>query len=292
MPRASFLPVLLKSGRASMPLFILPGFGGSVMELYALARLLRTESAVYGIRASGSEPGETMHEHIEDMSRAYLAAIREIQAHGPYIIVGYSFGGLVAYEMAQRLVDEGERLGLLVLLDTTVHERYWTAGVWLEHLKRRIVHHTQRVRGLAWGELAPAFAKLTGALLNRLGRASGVVVANDPQGPLLPESLRRLRRAGLSAFAAYRPHASDLPITLMGSDVNASNLCDPRRVWRKLTPALTTYNVPGSHETMIRPPHLPVLAAQLSQCVNAACADRDHLAQTARGVGYSPMSSN
>ena len=255
-----------------MPLFIVPGFGGSVMELYALARLLRTESAVYGIRASGSEPGETVHEHIEDMGRAYLAAIREIQAHGPYMIVGYSFGGLVAYEMAQRLVEEGERLGLLVLLDTGVHERYWPAGVWLEHSKRRLLHHMHRMRGLAWGELAPAFAKLTGALVKRLGRASGVVVANDPQGPLLPESLRRLRRAGLVAFAAYRPRASGLPITLIGSDVNASNLCDPRRVWRKLTPALTTYNVPGSHETMIRPPHLPVLAAQLSQCVNAACA--------------------
>ena len=287
MPRASFLPVLLKSGPVSMPLFIVPGFGGSVMELYALARLLRTESAVYGIRASGSEPGETVHERIEDMSRAYLAAIREIQAHGPYMIVGYSFGGLVAYEMAQRLVDEGERLGLLVLLDTTVHERYWPAGVWLEHLKRRVVHHSQRMRGLTWGELAPAFAKLAGALLNRLGRASGVVVANDPQGPLLPESLRRLRRAGLIAFAAYRPRASDLPITLMGSDVNASNLCDPRRVWRKLSPALTTYNVPGSHETMIRPPQLPVLAAQLSQCVNAACArtENTRLVQCARSHG-------
>jgi len=54
--------------------------------------------------------------------------------------------------------------------------------------------------------------------------------------------------------------------------VNASNLCDPRLVWQKLTPALTTYNVPGSHETMIRPPHVPVLTAQLSQCVNAARA--------------------
>jgi len=65
------------------------------MELYALARLLRTESAVYGIRASGSEPGETVYDHVEDMGRAYLAAIREIQPHGPYMIAGYSLGGLV-----------------------------------------------------------------------------------------------------------------------------------------------------------------------------------------------------
>ena len=255
-----------------MPLFIVPGFGGSVMELYALARLLRVEYSVYGIRPSGSEPGEAVHERIEDMGREYLSAIREIQAHGPYVIAGYSMGGLVAYEMAQHLVAEGERVALLVLLDTGVHERYWPADAWLEHSKRRLVHHAQRMRRLAWSELAPAFAQVTGALLQRVGRATGVAATIDAAGPVLPETLRRLRRAGLIAFAAYRPRASDLPITLLGSDVNASNLCDPRRVWRKLTPALTIYDVPGSHMTMIRPPHLSALAAQLSQCVNAARA--------------------
>ncbi|MHB8722216.1 MAG: acetoacetate--CoA ligase [Steroidobacteraceae bacterium] len=271
-PRASALPVLLSRGSASMPLFIVPGFGGSVMEMYALARLLRAEYSVYGIRASGSEPGEAVHERIEDMGRAYLAAIREIQAHGPYLIAGYSMGGLVAYEMAQHLVAEGERVALLVLLDTGVHERYWPADAWLEHCRRRLFHHAQRMRRLAWSELAPAFAHLAGALLMRVGRATGVAATIDTQGPALPETLRRLRRAGLVAFAAYRPRAGHLPITLLGSDVNASNLCDPRRVWRKLTPALTIYDVPGSHMSMIRPPHLPVLAAQLSQCVNAARA--------------------
>jgi acetoacetyl-CoA synthetase len=284
MSRAFFLPILLKNGAASMPLFIMPGFGGSAMELYALARLLRTESAVYGIRASGSEPGETVYDHVEDMGRAYLAAIREIQPHGPYMIAGYSLGGLVAYEMAQHLVSHGERLALLVLLDTTVHERYWSANVWLEHLKRQVVRHMHRMRGLPWAELAPASTKLTSALLNWLGRATGIVDAIDSQGVLLPESVRRLRRAGLTAFAAYRPRASGLPITLIGSDVNASSLCDPRRVWRNLTPALTIYDVPGDHLTMIRPPHLPVLAAQLSQCVNAARADIDDAAKTARGA--------
>ena len=271
-PRASALPVLLRRGSASMPLFIVPGFGGSVMELYALARLLPADYSVYGIRASGSEPGEAVHERIEDMGSAYLAAIREIQAHGPYVIAGYSMGGLVAYEMAQHLVAEGERVALLVLIDTGVHERYWPADAWLEHSKRRLAHHARRMRRLAWSELAPAFAHVTGALLKRVGRATGVAATIDTAGPVLPETLRRLRRAGLIAFAAYHPRASGLPITLLSSDVNASNLCDPRRVWRKLTPALTIYDVPGSHMTMIRPPHLPALAAQLSQCVNAARA--------------------
>jgi acetoacetyl-CoA synthetase len=271
-PRASSLTVPLKNGSNSMPLFIVPGFGGSVMELFALAQLLHTESAVYAIRASGSEPGEPVHERIDDMAGAYLAAVREIQPQGPYMIAGYSFGGLVAYEMARRLLGEGESLASLVLLDTTVHERYWPAGAWVEHLKRRIVHHVERMRGLAWGELGPVIAKLTAALLYRLGRATGVAVAIDPEGPSLPESLRRLRAAGLMAFAGYRPRASELPITLICSDVNASNLCDPRLVWRKLTHALTIYDVHGSHMTMIRPPHLPVLAAQLSQCLNVARA--------------------
>jgi hypothetical protein len=79
------------------------------------------------------------------------------------------------------------------------------------------------------------------ALLKRVGRATSVVVSNDPEAPLLPETLRRLRRAGLTAFAAYTPRASNLRITLIGSDVKASNLCDPRPLWRNLTSARTTY---------------------------------------------------
>ncbi len=285
--RACFLPVLLKGGAGSMPLFIVPGFGGSAIELYALARLLRTESAVYGIRASGWEPGETIYNHVEEMGRAYLAAIREIQPHGPYMIAGYSLGGLVAYEMAQHLVSEGERLALLVLLDTTVHERYWPINAWLEHLKRRAAHHMHRMRELPWAERPLAITRLTGGLMNKLGRSTGVVETIDAEGLVLPESLRRLRLAGLSAFAAYRPRPSDLPITLMGTDVNASNLGDPRHIWRKLTPALTTYDVPGNHLTMIRPPHLPVLAARLSQCVNAARVKCGHAANGARGAAAS-----
>jgi thioesterase domain-containing protein len=178
----------------------------------------------------------------------------------------------VAYEIAQRLLVEGESLALLVLLDTTVHERYWPAAAWVEYLKRRVAHHFLRIRGLAWRELAPVCTKLTAALLYRLSRATGVAVAIDAEGPTLPDSLRRLREAGLTAIAGYRPRASALPITLIASDVNASNLCDPRLVWRKLTHALTIYDVPGSHVTMIHPPHLQVLAARLSRCVTIGAA--------------------
>ena len=63
-------------------------------------------------------------ETIEEMAADYLRQIRAVQSQGPYFIGGYSFGGLVAYEMAQQLRRAGQEVGLLVLMDPT-SPRFW-----------------------------------------------------------------------------------------------------------------------------------------------------------------------
>ena len=82
-----------------------------------------------------------------------------------------------------------------------------------------------------------------------------------------------LRAADLAAFSVYRPSASDLPMTVLRSDLRESTLCDPRRVWESLSPSMTLIDVPGNHMTMIRLPFLATLAERLSACVNAARAN-------------------
>jgi acetoacetyl-CoA synthetase len=270
-PRSSPLPMLLRLGDTSMPLFIVHGFGGSVIELRPLARALSTEAAVYGIRASGFEPGEPVYDRVEDMARIYLEAIKVLQPHGPYLLAGYSLGGLVAYEIARSLVGE-DRVALLALLDSTVHERRWPRAAWLEHFRRRLAHHLGALRGQRPSAIAAGIGRSIRAMVERLRVASEAAAPADPGGQRLPESVRRLRAAGLAAFSAYRPCASDLPMTVLRSDLRESTLCDPRRVWEPLSPSLTLIDVPGNHVTMIRPPFLATLAERLSACVDAARA--------------------
>jgi hypothetical protein len=92
------------------------------MELRPLAHAVRTDRPVYGLQARALDSQSPPDMRVERMAEEYLRCIRQVQPNGPYAIVGFSFGGLIALEMAQRLRREGETVELLALLDTYVHE--------------------------------------------------------------------------------------------------------------------------------------------------------------------------
>src|SRR5260370_4691198 len=92
--------VLLKPGADMAPLFIVHGLGGNVVEILPLANRIETPRPIYGIQARGVDGIELPLQRVEDMAEAYLDAIRTVQPNGPYFLAGYSFGGLVAFEMA------------------------------------------------------------------------------------------------------------------------------------------------------------------------------------------------
>jgi thioesterase domain-containing protein/acyl carrier protein len=98
------------------PLFCVHPIGGSAHGYVALARALGPDQPVYGLQALGRAPSATLAE----MARDYIDAIRRVQPRGPYRLLGHSFGGLVAFEMARQLEAEGERVAMLALLDTSI----------------------------------------------------------------------------------------------------------------------------------------------------------------------------
>ncbi|MHC5907184.1 amino acid adenylation domain-containing protein [Streptomyces sp. S6] len=112
---ASRLVPLQPEGRGT-PLYCWPGLGGYPMNLRPLAAALGTERPVYGIQAHGINPGEAPYDDVAAMAAADVAALREIQPHGPYLLCGYSFGARVAFEAARRLEEQGERVEHLFLV--------------------------------------------------------------------------------------------------------------------------------------------------------------------------------
>lgn len=110
--------VVLKPGQGSPPVFLIHGVGGSVMELYPLGRKMRWQGPVVGIQARGLDGLDPPHGTIETMAEEYLAAVKATQPNGPYFLCGYSFGGLVAFEMACRLEARGEAAAFVGVLAT------------------------------------------------------------------------------------------------------------------------------------------------------------------------------
>ena len=104
--------------RARKPFFLCAGMFGNILNLRHLAVHIGADRPVYGLQARGIYGGQAPHETFEEMARDYLAEVRAVQPHGPYLLGGFSGGGLVAYEMAQQLRADGEETALLVMLDT------------------------------------------------------------------------------------------------------------------------------------------------------------------------------
>ncbi len=100
------------------PFFCAAPVLGTVFPYYDLAYLMKPDQPFYGLQPLGIADRNATSWAIESIARQYVRAIRQVQPEGPYHIGGWSFGGLVAFEMARQLVEEGEIVPLLLVLDT------------------------------------------------------------------------------------------------------------------------------------------------------------------------------
>src|SRR5205807_1503105 len=91
---------------------------GNVLFYRQLSGFLGSEQPFYGIQSEGLTGGPIVRTSVESMAEYYWQEIRKVQPCGPYLVGGYSFGGLVAYEMARQIQEAGDGVALLVLFDT------------------------------------------------------------------------------------------------------------------------------------------------------------------------------
>jgi pimeloyl-ACP methyl ester carboxylesterase len=111
------LPLVLLKAGTSPPILGAHGLGGNVMEFFDVAKYIQPPCAMYGLQAQGLDGLAKPFDRVEDMAESFIEPIRQLQPHGPYRLVGYSFGGLVMLEIARRLSQSGEEIGLLAMLD-------------------------------------------------------------------------------------------------------------------------------------------------------------------------------
>jgi len=100
------------------PLFCIHGESGHLLMYRSLARYLGADQPIYGLQPQGLDGKQAPLTRIEDMAARYIKEMQVIQPEGPYFLAGYCMGGTIAFEMAQQLSGQGQRVDLLALLDT------------------------------------------------------------------------------------------------------------------------------------------------------------------------------
>jgi thioesterase domain-containing protein/acyl carrier protein len=198
---AALVPI--RAHGTSPPLYCIPGHGGGVLFYRRLAGALSNEQPVYGLQSIGLDGGQSPKRTVEEMAAAYIEEIRAVQPDGPYCLVGYCLGAYVALEIAHRLQEEGDPVGLLAVVATDGAWRLVngsSGGTWfhLSHLARlsldeKVRYFEQRLRyrgDLAWNW---AVEKLARRFLD-----SGVPLTR-------PLRYRYIRALNMRANREYQP---------------------------------------------------------------------------------------
>jgi amino acid adenylation domain-containing protein len=100
------------------PLYIVHGSGLTVLIFHALAMGLDPEQPVFGLQARGLNGVDEPFDNMEEIAAYYVGEILEQNPNGPYNLAGYSFGGIVAFEMAKQLKNMGREVNMLAIFDT------------------------------------------------------------------------------------------------------------------------------------------------------------------------------
>ena len=104
------------SGR--LPLFLVHAAEGNILLYRSLAAHLGADQPVFGLQSAGLDGRSAIDGRFEHVARRYIHEIRQVQPHGPYMLGGYCLGGTLAFEMAQQLIEAGETIGLVALIET------------------------------------------------------------------------------------------------------------------------------------------------------------------------------
>jgi thioesterase domain-containing protein len=273
--------ILLKSadGGHGPPLYLISGGGGFILEQVEMAQAIVHDGPIYGLQLPGLDGSEEALGSIEAMAAYYLDYINLAHPGGAYHVVGYSFGGLVALEIARLLQTSGAHIGLIGLLESNVHERRWPLAAWLQYLMRRAIIHGQALLEMPLGsaivELANCLGSSAGKIVRRLLPAPTQAQPSMARKSVfyiggLPPSLQRVRDQSIGAFETYAPAPIDVPVTLIKSRSGEPHFCDPVLVWRRIVRDLDIAVVPGAHKTMLRPPYCGMLASELSKRLEKA----------------------
>lgn len=286
-PYSALVPI--KSQGSAPPFFCVHSLGANLVSYGALAHRIGEDQPFYGLQPRGLDGKQAPHTRIEEMAAHYVAAIRNVQQHGPYYLGGVCLGGVIAFEMAQQLLSAGEKIAALVLMDSYcpgtprhlpsrtldygfLEQMDWYIGeTMLLPLPEKIKFVFARAKGFS--------ARFWYSLRVQLGRTVRAVAPKEAQ---VERIMAHVKAVNSQAWHHYVPRPYPGKIILFWcSEIPTRCYRDRRLAWSEITDVgLEVHAIPGDHMTMVEPPHVEVLAETLRKCLQRAQQGTEQLLST------------
>ncbi|WP_287885624.1 MULTISPECIES: type I polyketide synthase [Paracoccus] len=277
-PRFRFLVDMGGRGDGT-PFFMVAGMFGNIMNLRQLAQRLGPDRRFWGIQARGLLGDDKPHEDLAEAARDYIEELRQVQPEGPYLIGGFSGGGLTAYEMARQLRAAGEEVAMLVMLDTPLPLREPVGRK--DRLMIRLGELREGGPGFVWKWLRDRVAYE----FRRRSKAKAVEAEVGAQATGAFHDLA-IEAAFLAALPKIRLSVWDGPVAMFRPPldkrwkVTAGRWINSGRDyvvedngWTPWMPDLRVIEVPGDHDSMVLEPNVRRLASVLREILRDADAD-------------------
>ncbi len=249
--------------------FCVHGAGGGVLNFRDLAQHLG-DRPFYGLQARGINGQYDPHTRIEDMAAEYVAAIRRVQTEGPYLLGGYSGGGVIAYEMAQQLMEQGADVPLLVFLDTFFPH---LPDPREKNLSNRLQQRMNALREDGWSFVDNYVRTRIKVERDRAIRIGARIY--DKLGRTLPIAFREhvMVQSFHDAVDSYEPAFYPGHIVMFGAEDKGEyeGRVDDDLGWSHATGIqVKVHKIPGNHDNLVLPPNTELLAGILVEEIEAA----------------------
>jgi amino acid adenylation domain-containing protein len=267
------VPIQLKGSKP--PFFCVRPSSGNVFCYYQLAHHLGGERPFYGLEGLTTilEGKQEPFSDIKEMATYFIDAMRLVQPEAPYFLGGWSMGGLVAFEMATQLKEQGQQVALLALFDSTAPvENARTNSENTDDNDAKILAEIARNTAHSFGKNLSLSEEKLQALAPE--QQLNYILEQMKLAAFLPSDIKleqvqqflKVCRCDRIAIDNYRPQIYRDRITLFRSDRTQN---DSLLGWEKLSSQpVEVFDVPGDHFTMFSPPHVQAFAEQLKICLN------------------------
>ncbi|HWZ03570.1 MAG TPA: thioesterase domain-containing protein, partial [Mucilaginibacter sp.] len=275
------------------PLYIVHGAGLNVLLFNAVAIGLSPDQPVYGLQAKGLNGIDEPFTTIEDMAWHYVEAVMQQNPDGPYLLAGFSLGGVIAFEMATQFKALGKEVNMLALFDTYVYNSTFYDPLPLKIRKKAKFNLFSLIHFFKFSNGVKNTVAEKVILLKRklLGHYWSLRYKDDQNRPGFFGYAYKIDKYNLDALKRYKFKPQDIAVEVFKAETRTFYVEDKVNMgWKPYAlKGVNIHDIPGEHNTIFKAPNDKKFAGVLQQCLDRVENERESSLENAGAADIDEM---